>query len=110
MDKKQTFENGRRVVALLFRIRRGYKIYLAFATGILSAFAFYKEIYQISENKPYSVALAFLGGAFITTVMLLIMEIIRCIIRQGLSVGTKAGTKLLTRYKERNSDNGKEET
>ena len=92
------------------RGRQDHMDYLAFATGILSAFAFYKEIYQISENKPYSVALAFLGGAFITTVMLLIMEIIRCIIRKGKIIGTKAGTKLLTRYKERKSDNGKEET
>ena len=108
MDKKRAIEHGKRAVTLFFRIRRGYKIYLAFATGILSAFALYKEVYHISENKPYSVALAALGGAFITTVMLLIMEIIQCIIRKGKSVGTKAGTKLLKKYKEKRSDDGKE--
>ena len=104
MDKKQAIEHGNQSATLFFRIRRGYKIYLAFATGILSAFALYREVYHISENKPYSVALAALGGAFITTVMLLIMEIIR----KGKSVGTKAGTKLLYKYKEKRSDNGKE--
>ena len=106
MDKKQAIEHGKQAVTLFFRIRRGYKIYLAFATGILSALALYGELYHFCENRFYACALALLAGAFITAVMLLIMEVIRFFVTKA----KKLGTKLLTRYKERKSDNGKEET
>ena len=105
MDKKRAIERGKRAVRLFFRIRRGYKIYLAFATGILSALALYGELYHFCESRFYACALAVLAGAFITAVMLLIMEVIRFFVTKA----KKLGTKLLTRYKERKSDNGKEE-
>ena len=106
MDKKRAIERGKRTVRLFFRIRRGYKIYLAFATGILSALALYGELYHFCESRFYACALAVLAGAFITAVMLLIMEVIRFFVTNA----KKLGMKLLTRYRERRkSDDGKEE-
>ena len=106
MDKKRAIERGKRAVRLFFRIRRGYKIYLAFATGILSALALYGELYHFCESRFYACALAVLAGAFITAVMLLIMEVIRFFVTNA----KKLGMKLLTRYRERRkSDDGKEE-
>ena len=104
MEKKKTIENTKKAVTLFFRIRRGFKIFVAFSTGILSAVALYDEIYQISENKWFSVALALLAGAFITAVMLLIMEIIRTCIGKA----KKIGTSQIAKYKERKSDHEKE--
>ena len=103
MEKKKAIENTQKAVTLFFRIRRGFKIFVAFSTGILSAVALYDEIYQISENKWFSFALALLAGAFITTVMLLIMEIIRTCIGKAKKIGTIQFAK----YKERKSDHEK---
>ena len=49
MDKKKAFEHSKKAVTLFFKIRRGFKIYAAFATGILSAVAIYEDIYDITE-------------------------------------------------------------
>ena len=104
MDKKKTIEQSKKAVTLFFRIRRGFKIYIAFVTGILSGIAIFGDIYEITENTPYSVALSVLLGAFITAVMLLIMELIRTAIKKV----QKVGTKQLEKYKERKSANEQE--
>jgi uncharacterized membrane protein len=104
MDKKKAIEHTKKAVGLFFKIRRGFKIYIAFATGILSAIAIFKDIYEITENTIYSIALSVLLGAFITTVMLLIMELIRTAIKKA----KKVGTKQLEKYKERKPGDEKE--
>ena len=104
MDKKKTAEHLKKAVTQFFSIRRGFKIYVAFATGIMSGIAIFGDIYEVTENTPYSVALSVLLGAFITAVMLLIMELIRTVIKKV----QKVGTKQLEKYKERKSVDEKE--
>ena len=104
MDKKKAIEHSKKAVGLFFKIRRGFKIYIAFATGILSAIAIFKDIYEITENTIYSIALSVLLGAFITTLMLLMLELIRTAIKKA----KKVGTKQLEKYKERKSGDEKE--
>ena len=105
MDKKKIFDHAKKAVAAFFRIRRGYKIYIAFATGIMSGIAIYGEIYEKVDNVPGAVALSVLLGIFITVAMLLVMDLIRWIIQKA----GKAGTTLLSKYKERKQANEKEE-
>ena len=105
MDKKKAFEHSKRAVTLFFKIRRGFKIYIAFATGVMSAIAVFEDIYDMTENTPYSVALSVLLGAFITAVMLLIMELIRIVVNKFKIIGAKLHEK----YKERRSDDEKDE-
>ena len=102
--EKNAVERLKKTVTLFLSIRRGIKIYIAFATGILSGIAIFGDIYEITENTPYSVALSILLGAFITAVMLLIMELIRTVIKKARTVGTKQ----LEKYKERKSADEKE--
>ena len=104
MDKKKSTDKLIKSVTLFFRVRRGFKIYIAFMTGILSGIAIFGDIYEITENTTYSVALSVLLGAFITAVMLLIMELIRTVIKKARTVGTKQ----LEKYKERKSADEKE--
>ncbi|MBQ8921958.1 MAG: hypothetical protein IJ060_07335 [Oscillospiraceae bacterium] len=100
MDRKKALERSKNAVTLFFRIRRGFKIYTAFATGVLSAVALYRELYRFSGNRFYAVALAVLAGAFVTAMMLLILEIIRTCIRKGKTIGEK----LLRKFTERRTD------
>ena len=104
MDKKKAIEHSKKAVNMFFRIRRGFKIYIAFATGVMSSIAIFKDIYEITENTTYSFALSVLLGAFITAFMLLMMELIRTVIKKTRTVGTKQ----LEKYKERRSADEKE--
>jgi zinc transporter ZupT len=104
MDKKKSMNKLIKSVTLFLSIRRGFKIYVAFVTGILSGIAIFGDIYDITENSLYSAALSVLLGAFITAVMLLIMELIRTVIKNARTVGTKQ----LEKYKERKSADEKE--
>ena len=104
MDKKKAIEHSKKAVNMFFRIRRGFKIYIAFATGVMSSIAIFKDIYEITENTTYSFALSVLLGAFITAFMLLMMELIRTVIKKTRTVGTKQ----LEKYKERKSADEKE--
>ena len=101
MDRKKAIDSSKKAVTVFFKIRRGFKIYIAFITGILTAVTLYRELFKLSENRPYSIALALLGGAFTTVMMLLIMEIIRLIIGKL----KKAGLLLWEKFKERKSAN-----
>ena len=101
MDRKKAIDSSKKAVSVFFKIRRGFKIYIAFITGILTAVTLYRELFKLSENRPYSIALALLGGAFITVMMLLIMEIIRLIIGRL----KKAGLLLWEKSKGRKGAN-----
>ena len=76
MDKKKTIDKTKKAVGMFFLIRRIFKIYTAFITGILSGIAIYHELYERSEDWLYSLALAVLAGVFITGVMLLVLKFI----------------------------------
>ena len=104
MDKKNAVERLKKTVTLFLSIRRGFKIYIAFMTGILSGIAIFGDIYEITENAPYSVALSALLGAFITAVMLLILKLIWLAVAKVKAIGIKQ----LEKYKERKSADEKE--
>ena len=105
MDKKKAIENSKKAVSIFFRVRRGFKIFVAFAIGILSAVYVYKDIYAVKKDTLISVVLSVLLGVFITTVMLLTMKLTRI----ATDKAQKAGTKLYSGYKERKSSDEKEE-
>lgn len=103
MDKKKAVDKIKRAASLFFRIRRVVKVYIAFATGVLSGIAVYGDIYEITENTPCSIALSCLLGAFITSVMLLVLKLIWISIAKIKTIGIKT----LEKYKERRSANDK---
>lgn len=103
MDKKKAVDKIKKAVSLFFRIRRGFKAYIAFATGVLSGIAVYGDIYEITENTPYSIAVSCLLGAFITSIMLLMLKLIWISIDKIKTIGIR----ILEKYKERRSENDK---
>lgn len=46
MDKKTAINGGKKAVYVFFKIRRWFKIYLAFATGILSGIYICRIVYD----------------------------------------------------------------
>ena len=104
MDKKKAMEKSKKAVSVFFRIRRGFKIYSAFAIGIMSGIALYDDVYQHFQNRPYSVFLCVLAGVSITGVLLLLLRFKRF----GIGKAKDAGLWLFGKYKERKSVNESE--
>ena len=100
MDRKKAIDRSKKAV-VFFKIRRGFKIYIAFITGILSGIEIYKQFYPITESRVIAVIFGILFGAFITAVMLLILELIR----KCVSIAKAKGLKLYEKIKERKSAN-----
>ena len=101
MDKKKAVEHAKKAASIFFRVRRGYKTYLAFATGALSGIMLYSDVYGHFRNKPYSVFLCVLAGVSITAAMLLILKLKRF----GIGKGKEAALSLYEKYKERKAEN-----
>ncbi len=101
MDKKNAIDRAKKAVTVFFKIRRGFKIYIAFITGILSGIEIYKQFYPITESRVIAVIFGILFGAFITAVMLLILEVIR----KCVAFAKAKGMKLFEKYKERKGAN-----
>ena len=97
MDKKKAIDGSKKAVAVFFKVRRGFKIYIAFITGILSGIEIYRQVYTVTESRLISVIMGILFGAFITAVMLLILKLIWT----GIAKLKSFGTKLLSEYNER---------
>jgi len=101
MDKKKTIDRSKKAVSIFFKIRRGFKIYISFVTGILSGIEIYKQFYPLTESRVIAVIFGILFGTFITAVMLLILEVIR----KCVSIAKAKGMKLFEKFKERKSAN-----
>jgi hypothetical protein len=101
MDRKKAIDSSKKAVTVFFKIRRGFKIYIAFITGILSGIEIYKQFYPITESRVIAVIFGILFGAFITAVMLLILEVIR----KCVGIAKAKGMKLFEKFKERKSAN-----
>ena len=101
MDKKKAIDRSKKAITVFFKIRRGFKIYIAFITGILSGIEIYKQFYPMTESRVIAVIFAILFGAFITAVMMLILEVIR----KCVSIAKAKGSKLYEKIKERKGAN-----
>ena len=101
MDRKKAIDRSKKAVTVFFKIRRGFKIYIAFITGLLSGIEIYKQFYPITESRVIAVIFGILFGAFITAVMLLILEVIRKCVAFAKAKGLKKKKKI----KERNGAN-----
>ena len=101
MDKKKAIDRSKKAVSIFFKIRRGFKIYISFVTGILSGIEIYKQFYPLTESSVISVIFGILFGTFITAVMLLILEVIR----KCVGIAKAKGMKLFEEFKERKSAN-----
>jgi len=101
MDRKKAIDSSKKAVTVFFKIRRGFKIYIAFITGLLSGIEIYKQFYPLTESRMIAVIFAILFGAFITAVMLLILEVIR----KCVAFAKAKGLKLFEKVKERNGAN-----
>ena len=100
MDKKTAINGGKKAVSVFFKIRRWFKIYLAFATGIISGVYIYRIMYDATENRLRSVVPAVLCAAMITTVMLIIIELMH----RAVSKLKKLGLKIFKRIKKGNGE------
>ena len=101
MDKKKAIDRSKKAVSVFFQVRRGFKIYISFVTGILSGIEIYKQFYPLTESRVIAVIFGILFGAFITAVMLLILEVIR----KCVGIAKSKGMKLVEKYKERKGAN-----
>ena len=101
MDKKKAIDRSKKAVMVFFKIRRGFKIYIAFITGLLSGIEIYKQFYPLTESRVIAVIFGILFGAFITAVMLLILELIR----KCVSIAKAKGLKLFEKFKDRKGAN-----
>lgn len=101
MDKQKAINRSKKAVTVFFKIRRGFKIYIAFITGLLSGIEIYKQFYPITESRVIAVISAILFGAFITAIMLLILGLIR----KCVAFAKSKGMKLFEKLKERKSAN-----
>ena len=101
MDRKKAIDRSKKAVTVFFKIRRGFKIYISFVTGILSGIEIYKQFYPMTERRVIAVIFGILFGAFITAVMLLILEVIR----KCVAFAKAKGLKLFEKVKERKSAN-----
>jgi hypothetical protein len=101
MDKKKAIDRSKKAVSIFFKIRRGFKIYISFVTGILSGIEIYKQFYPMTESRVISAVFGILFGAFITAIMLLILEVIR----KCVAFAKAKGLKLFEKFKERKSAN-----
>ena len=101
MDKKKAIDRSKKAVSVFFKIRRGFKIYIAFITGLLSGIEIYKQFYPLTESRVIAVIFGILFGAFITAVMLLILELIR----KCVAFAKAKGLKLFKIVKERKGAN-----
>lgn len=101
MDKKKAIDRSKKAVSIFFQIRRGFKIYISFVTGILSGIEIYKQFYPLTESRVIAVIFGILFGAFITSVMLLILEVIR----KCVGIAKAKGMKLFEKFKERKRAN-----
>ena len=101
MDKKKAIDRSKKAVSVFFKIRRGFKIYIAFITGLLSGIEIYKQFYPLTESRVIAVIFGILFGAFITAVMLLILEVIR----KCVAFAKAKGLNLFEKVKERKGAN-----
>lgn len=101
MDRKKAIDSSQKAVTVFFKIRRGFKIYISFVTGILSGIEIYKQFYPLTESRVIAVIFGIFFGAFITAVMLLILELIR----KCVSIAKAKGLKLYEKIKERKGAN-----
>ena len=101
MDRKKAIDRSKKTITVFFKIRRGFKIYIAFITGILSGIEIYKQFYPLTESRVIAVIFGILFGAFITAVMLLILELIR----KCVGIAKAKGLKLYEKIKERKGAN-----
>lgn len=101
MDRKKAIDSSKKAVTVFFKIRHGFKIYIAFITGLLSGIEIYKQFYPLTESRVIAVILGILFGAFITAVMLLILEVIR----KCVGIAKAKGLKLFEKVKERKGAN-----
>ena len=101
MDRKKAIDRSKKAITVFFKIRLGFKIYIAFITGILSGIEIYKQFYPITESRVIAVIFGILFGAFITAVMLLILEVIR----KCVAFAKAKGLNLFEKVKERNGAN-----
>ena len=101
MDKKKAIDRSKKAVSIFFKIRRGFKIYISFVTGILSGIEIYKQFYPLTESRVIAVIFGILFGAFITAIMLLILEVIR----KCVAFAKAKGLKLFEKFKERKDAN-----
>ena len=101
MDKKKAIDRSKKAVTVFFKIRRGFKIYISFVTGILSGIEIYKQFYPMTESRVIAVIFAILFGAFITAVMLLILKLIR----KCVAFAKAKSLKLFEKFKERKRAN-----
>ena len=104
MDKKKAIDRSKKAVSLFFKIRRGFKIYISFVTGILSGIEIYKQFYPLTESRVIAVIFGILFGAFITAVMLLILEVIRKCVAFAKSKGLKLYEKIKERKRANEAD------
>ena len=98
MDKKTAINGGKKAVYVFFKIRRWFKIYLAFATGILSGIYICRIVYDATENRLRSVLMAVLCAAMITAVMIIIIELMH----RSVSKLKKLGLKIIKKDKMEN--------
>ena len=101
MDKKNAIDRAKKAVSIFFKIRRGFKMYISFVTGILSGIEIYKQFYPMTESRVISAVFGILFGAFITAIMLLILELIR----KCVGIAKSKGMKLFEKFKERKGAN-----
>lgn len=101
MDKQKAIGKGKKAVSAYFKVRRWIKIYTAFATGVLSGIYTYRYVYELTEKKLYSAAMALLCAAFVTTMMLLIIELLRILVSKLKKLGIKIYEKLKSRKEEK---------
>ncbi|MBR1393263.1 MAG: hypothetical protein IJ561_05450 [Ruminococcus sp.] len=107
MDKKKVLDKSVKAVGKAMKIRRVLKQIFAFGTGISTGIATYRIILPITENKPYTVALAVLAGAATTAFALLFMEIIRLIIDKLKKAGLWLWDKRKPSKKESEDSDGR---
>ena len=104
MDRKKAIDSSKKAVTVFFKIRRGFKIYISFVTGILRGIEIYKQFYPLTESRVIAVIFGILFGAFITAVMLLILEVIRKCVAFAKSKGLKLYEKIKERKRANEAD------
>lgn len=62
MDKKKAIDRSKKAVSVFFQVRRGFKIYIAFITGLLSGIEIYKQFYPLTESRMMAVFFGILFG------------------------------------------------
>ena len=62
MDRKKAIDSSKKAVSVFFKIRRGFKIYIAFITGLLSGIEIYKQFYPLTESRVKLLSLGYCSG------------------------------------------------